>query len=132
MNKPKHKISFDFDDTLSNVTVQRYAYMFVNAGHDVHIVTSRMSNERSGSPTWNDDLYVVAKSVGIDTENIHFCNLKPKDVFFKDNEDFLFHLDDDSDDVDVINRNTSVTGILFVDTHNNMVMKEIIKLIDGE
>lgn len=132
MKSTKHKISFDFDDTLSNVTVQRYVDMFVKSGHDVHIVTSRMSAERSGSSNWNDDLMLVAKSLSISTENIHFCNLKPKDRFFKENNDFLFHLDDDPDDVDIINLNTDVKGILFVDTHNNIVMKEIIKLINGE
>lgn len=132
MSKPTHKISFDFDDTLSNVSVQRFAYALVKEGHEVHIVTSRMSNERAGNPSWNDDLYLVAQSVGIPEENIHFCNLSPKDKFFKENEDFLFHLDDDSDDVGVINLNTSVKGVLFVDTHNNIVMKNLIKLLNGE
>lgn len=128
-NTDKHKISFDFDDTLSNVTVQRYAHMFVKSGHDVHIVTSRMSVERSGNPNWNDDLFLVADSVGISRDNIHFCNLKPKDKFFQDHNDFLFHLDDDSGDVGIINNNTDVKGVLFVDTHDNSVIKSLINMM---
>lgn len=125
----KQKISFDFDDTLSKPSVQRFVYALVKEGHDVHIVTSRMSNERAGNSSWNDDLYIVADSVGIPEENIHFCNLSPKDKFFKRNTEFLFHLDDDPDEVGIINLNTDTKGVLFVETFDNKVIKDLIKLI---
>lgn len=110
------KISFDFDDTLSTRRVQLFALSCKRKGHDVHIVTSRMSNERAGNPNWNDDLYIVADVVEIPKENIHFCNLKPKHEFFLENSDFDAHLDDDPDDIQGINYHCETTaGVLFVD-----------------
>ncbi len=107
------KCSFDFDDTLSRVDVQRFAKSLIKEGHQIWIVTSRMSNERASNDSWNDDLFMVAESLGI--TNYHFCNLQPKRLFFKDH-DFAFHLDDDIDDVQDINRNTNTTAVHFVPT----------------
>lgn len=125
------KFSFDFDDTLSNTKVQRFANLCIKAGHDVHIVTSRMSNERSGRSTWNDDLFLVAAECGITDENIHFCNLKPKHEFFLENPDFSFHLDDDKDDVDGINFHckSNTIAIHFVDTFTDAVFSTLNNLI---
>lgn len=127
------KISFDFDETLSCTNVQMYAHMCVKSEHDVHIVTSRMSNERAGNPSWNDDLYMVASQIGIPEENIHFCNLSPKYKFFLDNPDFLFHLDDDKDDVDGINFHkedpNGTIGVFFVNTFTDVVFSTLNNLI---
>jgi hypothetical protein len=38
-------------------------------------------------------------------------NYIPKAEFFLNNEDFVFHLDDDSIELDIINRETIVKGI---------------------
>lgn len=125
-----HKISFDFDDTLSEPNVQRYAHMLVMAGYDIYITTSRMSNERAANPSWNADLEMVADVVGIPPENIHYCNLTPKHDFFKKNDDFVLHLDDDMDDVDGINYHCKITkGILFVDTFTDESLKQVTNLL---
>lgn len=114
------KVSFDFDDTLSIPSVQRFANQLVDSGYEVWIVTSRQSDDyimekhNASSTTWNNDLHFVAKSIGI--KNIHFCNLAPKYIFFAENEDFLFHLDDDVDDVSLINDHTIVNAIHYVQT----------------
>lgn len=121
------KISFDFDDTLSRPEVQHYAEMFIKDGHEVWIVTSRMSNERAQNPSWNKDLYFVADCVGI--ENIHFCNLQPKHEFFED-ENFDIHLDDDPDDVEGINLHTDTQAFLYVPTARLDVLKSINQYIN--
>jgi hypothetical protein len=73
------KISIDFDDTLS----ERYVTALMDK-FEVHIVTSRLSNERAPSNSWNDDLFLVADNLAIPRDNIHFCNLHPKYEFFID------------------------------------------------
>ena len=107
------RVSFDFDDTLDRPDVQHFAEQLHKAGYQVWIVTSRTSNERAGNDTWNNDLFFVAECLGI--KNIHFCNLQPKRKFFEDN-DFLFHLDDDIDDVQDISRNTDTPAVHFIPT----------------
>lgn len=124
------KISFDFDDTLSQRRVQHFALSCKRKGHDVHIVTSRMSNDRAGNPSWNDDLFAVAGVLEIPDENIHFCNLKPKHEFFKENNNFIVHLDDDPDDVQGINHHCNTTkGVLFVDNIKDTSFKEFEQVI---
>lgn len=127
------KISFDFDDTLSTHAVQRFARMCVKSGFDVHVVTSRMSNERAQNPGWNDDLFIVTNMLNIPDENVHFCNLKPKHVFFLENPDFKVHLDDDSDEVDSIKHHCSDTqAVLFVDTIDDVCIHKMKALMYKE
>lgn len=126
------KISFDFDETLSLITVQFAARDLVWAGHDVHIVTSRMSNDRAGNPGWNDDIYIVANAVGIKDSNIHFCNLKPKHEFFAEHTDFIAHLDDDPDDINGINFHTDTEAILFVDSIDGACIGNFLAIINDE
>jgi hypothetical protein len=101
------KISFDFDSTLSRKDVQTFAKELVNAGHEIWIVTSRASNEDAlMRDPWQKDriiksnkkLFRVADNVGIHRSNIKFMNFQMKSEFIKDNG-FLFHLDDDSDEL---------------------------------
>jgi hypothetical protein len=126
------KVSIDFDDTLSLPSVQRFTQRLIKAGHEVHIVTSRMSNERAANPNWNDDLFIVAGALDIAEENVHFCNLTPKWKFFRDNPDFAAHLDDDSEEVESINKNCPETkATLFVDTFNNKTLSEFYDSFNG-
>ena len=119
------KISFDFDDTLSNIRVQHLAYQFIQAGMDVHIVTSRMSNKLAGNPSWNADIELIASTLNIPEEKTHFCNLRPKYEFFKENPDFLCHLDDDLEEVQEINLHTDTKSILFVDSFVDVSLREL-------
>lgn len=109
------KVSFDFDDTLSLLSVQKYAKELTDKGYDVHIVTSRFENIDDYLPVvWPDghtDLYKVAKELNISKEKIHFTNKKHKYTFFMENEGFLWHLDDDFAELKKINKNTETVGI---------------------
>ena len=106
-NKPI-RISFDFDSTMTKPSVQKFATQMVNQGHEVWICTSRFSDNFS---RWgNSDLYQVAEVVGISIDRIKFMNMADKYEFFIDN-DFLFHLDDDSVEIELINENTDTVGI---------------------
>ena len=98
------KLSFDFDGTLSRTDVQKFAKSLVEAGHDVWIVTSRISTEPALAKGWhwverqNQELYTVAESVGIPRENIVFTEHVDK-IKFLEGKNFLFHLDDNPDEL---------------------------------
>lgn len=103
------KVSFDYDNTLTTKEVQYYAQKLINLGYEVWIVTSRFHSDLARENNWwwiveqNDKLFKVADILGIRRENIHFTNMKPKVEFLID-KDFIFHLDDDLDQlVDILN-----------------------------
>ena len=96
------KVSFDFDDTLTIHDVQVYASSLVDDGHEVWIVTSRYDldnldrrwkSKQTGEPWVHQDLFEVAEHCGIPKEQIHFTNRDKKCKFLEDNN-FLFHIDD--------------------------------------
>lgn len=95
------KVSFDFDLTLSEHKVQEYAKELVQRGFEVWIVTSRPEVYTGGyinfKPT-NDDLFEVAEDIGIKREHIHFTNYAFKSEFIE-GKNFIFHLDDDVDEL---------------------------------
>lgn len=98
------KVSFDFDGTLSRKDVQEYAKSLVNSGLEVWIVTSRIATEPALAKGWhwierqNKELYDVADQVGIKKENIIFTEFVDKIQFLK-GKDFIFHIDDDVDEL---------------------------------
>jgi len=106
----KKKISFDFDGTLNNDDVQNFVLDIIDK-YDVYIITSRVSNNEFAK-NWNNDLFLTADYLGIKKENIIFLELSDKYDFFKDNEDFIYHLDDMEDEIKNINLNKNVKGIL--------------------
>jgi len=107
----KTKVSIDFDGTLTRPSVQRFAKELVERGFDVWICTHRKTNEIAGNPHYNDELFEIADKVGIKRENIQFMNMEDKFPFFIENNDFIWHLDDDWIELDMINKNTNVIGI---------------------
>lgn len=127
----KRKISVDFDSTLSEPNVQQLIYelQLIHFDLEVHIVTSRQEDSHNPSDKWNSDLYIVAKQLDIPMERIHFCNLNPKYKFFMDNSDFLFHLDDDIEDVEDIQLHTNIQSILYVPTFNNTIETKVKELL---
>jgi len=54
----KMNISFDFDNTLQNPAVQLLAQGFIDDGHKVFIITSRLRRRE------NKDLFEVSKKLG--------------------------------------------------------------------
>lgn len=119
----KLSISFDFDKTLDNSEVQKYAEFLVKYGIDVHIVTSRFDAIHKYTEEFKKHygitdivqqhkyLYEVADKIGIPEKNIHYTNMLPKYFFFKDHPEFLWHLDDDKIELEDINRYTKTKGI---------------------
>lgn len=91
-SKKDIKVSFDFDYTLTEPEIQKYALELIERGIEVHIVTARFENEN------NSELFRIAKLLNISKENIHFTSHRPKVEFFK-NSNFLFHVDDDPDEL---------------------------------
>lgn len=95
-----HKVSFDFDSTLSRKDVQSFAKELITLGHDVWIVTSRCATEPALERGWhwverqNQELYDVAEEVGIPKDKIVFTEHVDK-IKYLQGKDFTFHLDDD-------------------------------------
>ena len=92
------KISFDFDNTLSESYVQIIAKSIINMNHDVWVITSRCSNNSVN----NQDLYKTCINLGISKSQIIFVDGERKvDEYKKGN--FDLHFDDDWEDVMLIN-----------------------------
>ncbi len=98
------KVSFDFDSTLDRPSVQDFAKELVNDGIEIWIITSRCTTEYATEKGWhwidkqNLKLFRVADNLGIKRKHIIFTNHASKSEFIK-GKDFIFHLDDDSDEL---------------------------------
>ena len=78
------KVSFDYDETLDHKTVQRYAKELVDKGIEIWIVTSIYDDEHYAKEHYtsletamkvNNEIFEVAKEIGIPEERIHFTNM---------------------------------------------------------
>ena len=103
------KVSFDFDSTLDRKDVQQFAKELINDGIEIWIVTSRCTTEYATEKGWhwvdkqNRKLFRVADNIGIKREHIMFTNHVSKSEFLA-NQNFLFHLDDDPDElIEILN-----------------------------
>ena len=70
------KISFDFDGTLSRESVQKYAKQLI--GREFNCIITTYKLKEYSPPDSNDDLFAVAKKLGID--EIRFTEGKIKVV----------------------------------------------------
>ena len=105
VNKGNRKVSFDFDGTLSLISVQSYAKELIERGIEVWVCTSR----RNGKNYDNEDLFKVTDKLKISRDKIIFTNYEDKSGFLT--EDFIFHLDDCWNTNIIINSKTSILGI---------------------
>jgi hypothetical protein len=119
------KISFDFDSTLSKVGVQKFCFDLIQKGYDVWITTSRVK-QFNGAIHYHDDLTLVATSMGIPENKIHFTNAEFKSSYLAIN-DFTVHIDDDFFELKEIEK-TKVKGI----DVNEIDWKEQVLFIIGE
>jgi len=108
------KISVDFDGTLTIDFVQLYIQNLIQRGIEVWIVTSRLDDENAPNEEWNVDLYRVAKKLKIPKEHIIFTNSEQKFKTLR-GKDFIWHLDNDANELTKINNNTEVKGIYVLD-----------------
>jgi len=118
------KVSFDFDGVLDRADVILYIKTLIERGIDVYICTSRLNDEYCPSGQWNNDLYQVVDILGISRSNIIFCSRIYKYQYFK-HKDFLFHVDDSFDEVELINSYTNTVGVFLVDGWINKCEKII-------
>jgi hypothetical protein len=84
------KVSFDYDGTLDQKEVKDYAVSLSKSGHELWIVSMRHENRPAG----NQDIFDLAKELGVKDEKIIFTNGNLKSKFFEENAGFGFHLDD--------------------------------------
>jgi len=114
MTNDKFTFSFDFDGTLGeSEELQNFCKQFIAQGHNVKIVTRRYEQGTSNEDehTW---VFLLAKELGISSENIHFTNRKWK-YEFMDKLGIDFHIDDDFNDYYYILNQTKCVPILFKD-----------------
>jgi hypothetical protein len=126
------KVSFDFDNTLSRKSIQKFAKEMKKEGHDVHIVTSRFEDiTRYIDPkileSGHKDLYRACYYLNIPRENIHFTNMKYKSEYFIEHSDFVWHLDDDGYELFLINRDTTVPGVPISSINYKEICREFIE-----
>lgn len=94
------KVSFDFDNTLEFQSIQNYAKKLIEEGIEVHIVTSRYEDlSKYSFECDHEDMFEVVNKLGIKKENIHFTNMEYKWRFFIKNPDFIWHLDDNGEEI---------------------------------
>jgi hypothetical protein len=91
-------ITIDFDNTLTRSCVQMAVKEWIERGIDVWILTARFDELHKHmypiNPK-NDEVYKIAKDVGIERHKIIFCNMLPKANYLR-GTNVLFHLDDSS------------------------------------
>ena len=97
-------VSFDFDDTLTRPKYQNIAKRLIAGGIEVHIVTRRQEKNAS------EEVFKLAKELGILRRNIHFTNGKMKWEYLN-RSNIQEHYDNNKDEIDLINNNTQVRGI---------------------
>lgn len=85
------KVGFDFDDTLTKVSMQNKALQLIKNGVEVYIVTRRQESA-------SEAVYKLADELGIKRDNVYFTNGKLKwetvqklglDVFYDNNKNEL-------------------------------------------
>lgn len=90
------KVSFDYDGTLQDRTVQKYAKELMNKGIDVWVVTTRYDkNYKHKYPInpSNDDLLWNIDNLEIPRWKVRFTNMEWKYTYIKGTQ-FIWHLDD--------------------------------------
>jgi hypothetical protein len=123
------KVSFDFDNCLGDSEwVQEYCKDLISRGVEVWIVTSRPENPEEffrkkyteeqfqkefGITFWSndEDLYPLADNLGIPKTRIVFTNHDPKAWWFVENPNFIWHLDDNTNEIRLIHRLTKIVPI---------------------
>ena len=100
------KVSFDFDGVLDRTDVFLYATKLRFRGIEIVIVTSRSAEDD------NQDLYAVAKALGMSIGSVTFTSKRTKASFIP--KDSVWHLDDNGAEVKAINakHNFGTVGVM--------------------
>jgi hydroxymethylpyrimidine pyrophosphatase-like HAD family hydrolase len=97
------RVSFDYDDTLTEPEILEYAKELIKRGFNVWIVTAR-------PPSANKDVYGTAKDLGIRNDHVVFTGLDYKNDFIDEIKP-IFHIDDDHIEIMLINSGHKTVGI---------------------
>ncbi|OGU62033.1 MAG: hypothetical protein A2V66_03875 [Ignavibacteria bacterium RBG_13_36_8] len=99
------RISFDFDGTLTDPKVRELCKCLVDR-HQIYIITSRF--ESTGQ-----EIFTMAKELGINRLNIFFMNGRDKMDFLKIKFPLIdIHFDDDPFEVERISKETKTLCLL--------------------
>ncbi len=101
------KVSFDFDNTLSEPCIQSIAKSLVDSGHDVWVITARAIFFSEIEPIkyltiFNKDIVKVCEEIGIDLSKVIITGGSLKHDYYI-NGKFDLHFDDDWEEVLEIN-----------------------------
>ena len=110
-----NKISFDFDDTLTQERWQNKAMKLKEEGKTVYIITRRQEEQ-------NDAVYAIADKIGIPHSRVYFTNGKMKWETIK-RLGIGTHYDNNEDEIRLIRENTEAKGIL-VQEGKDLELKE--------
>ena len=92
------KISFDYDDCLSEKHIQVIASALIVANHDVWVITARSVSTYPN----NQDIIKLCNKIGIKEDHIIITDGNMKHQYYNDNN-FDLHFDDDWKEVNLIN-----------------------------
>ena len=107
------KVSFDFDDTLTQRKWQLKAMQLKDEGYTVYIVTRRQSSASA-------EVYKIADEVGIPHSRVYFTNGKMKWETIK-RLGIGKHYDNNEDEIRLINENTEARGELIKENKKSMI-----------
>ena len=99
-----NKVSFDFDDTLTQERWQNKAMQLKEEGKTVYIVTRRQEKD-------SEAVYAVAEKIGIPRSRVYFTNGKLKWETIK-RLGIGTHYDNNEDEIKAIRENTDATAKL--------------------
>lgn len=91
------KISFDYDDVLSENKMVNLAKLFIANNHEVWITTGRVKHKK-----WNNDIYKLAKELNIPENRIQITDGIDKWRYLKG---FDIHFDDSNLEIELIDKN---------------------------
>lgn len=100
--------AFDFDSTLTDELLQKFAAKLIKNGDDVWIATMRKDNDFN-----NHFIKPIIDKLGLSKYRIIFCNGKPKWEYLQGiNADI--YIDNITDEFEMLKNNTSVVPLLWV------------------
>lgn len=111
-----NKVSFDFDDTLTQERYQMKAMALKEEGKTVYIVTRRQEEDDKA-------VYEVADKIGIPHSRVYFTNGKMKWETIK-RLGIGTHYDNNEDEIRLIRENTEAKGILVEEKSFDFDLKE--------
>jgi len=110
-----NKVSFDFDDTLTQDRYQKKAMQLKQEGKTVYIITRRQEEQSKA-------VYEVADEIGIPRSRVYFTNGKLKWETVK-RLGIGTHYDNNEDEIRLIRENTDAKGILVKENNKSMIYK---------